>query len=558
MTPPAPKPTLAKKASSPAPREHPVSELMLRRGFLWPSCEPYGGFAGVYDYGPLGAPLKRNLEALWRAFYAREGFHEVETGLLAPEEVFRASGHLSHFSDAMAQCPKCSGAFRADHLKTPGKCPDCGSALEEPRPFLLMMETRVGTGRKAYLRPETAQGIYLCFKRLVKHGRDRLPVGAFQVGKSFRNEISPRQGPVRLREFTMGEAEIFVHPEGKARHPRFREVAGLRARMVPRDGKEAVMAFGDAVTRKVILHEFLAYHLARIQEFLISTGIPADKIRLRQHKKDELAHYALDCWDAEVQTAAYGWVELVGLADRSDFDLRQHSVHSGETLTHFVPHPAPVKKRKTVVKPKDPGQMGRRFKERFPLVLRSLEDLARTRPADLQKDPIRLRIGNDEVEVSRDAVQVSEAEVEETGIEVVPHVIEPSFGFDRLLYALLESAYAEDTLEDEVRKRLRLRPRVAPVLVAVFPLLGNHDGLVAMARDLHDRLVGAGFAADYDDSGTVGRRYRRYDEVGAPFCVTVDHRSLEDDTVTVRDRDTTEQVRVKSGELEKWLKARLG
>ncbi len=557
MAPAAPKPAPAKKVAAPA-GEHPVLELMLRRGFLWPSCEPYGGFSGVYDYGPLGAPLKRNLERLWREFYAREGFFEVETGLLAPEEVFRASGHLSHFSDAMAECPKCSGAFRADHLKTPGKCPDCGGPLEEPRPFLLMMETRVGTGRKAYLRPETAQGIYLCFKRLVKHGRDRLPVGAFQVGKSFRNEISPRQGPVRLREFTMGEVELFVHPEGKAKHPRFQEVAGLRARMVPADGKEVVLSFGDAVARKIILHETLAYHAARIQEFLISAGIPADRLRLRQHRRDELAHYALDCWDAEVRTEAYGWVELVGLADRSDFDLRQHSVHSGEALTFFVPHPAPVKKRRTVVKVKDPGSMGRRFKERFPLVQRALEDLARTRPAELKKDPVRLRIGNDEVEIPRESVQVAEAEVEEAGVEVTPHVIEPSFGFDRLLYALLESAYAEDTVEGEVRKRLRLRPRVAPVLVAVFPLLGNHDGLVARAQEIHQGLVGAGLAADYDDSGTVGRRYRRFDEAGTPFCVTVDHRSLEDGTVTVRDRDTTEQVRVGMDELEKWLRTRVG
>ncbi|MEM3086794.1 MAG: glycine--tRNA ligase [Halobacteria archaeon] len=558
MTPAPSKPAPAKKPSATPPGEHPVLELMLRRGFLWPSCEPYGGFAGVYDYGPLGAPLKRNLEQLWREFYAREGFHEVETGLLAPEEVFRASGHLSHFSDAMAECPKCRGAFRADHLKDPRKCPDCGGPLQEARPFLLMMETRVGTGRKAYLRPETAQGIYLCFKRLVKHGRDRLPVGAFQVGKSFRNEISPRQGPVRLREFTMGEVELFVHPGGKAKHPKFAEVAGLRARMVPGEGKETVMSFGDAVAKGIILHEFLAYHLARIQEFLISAGLPADRIRLRQHRKDELAHYALDCWDAEVETAAYGWIEVVGLADRSDFDLRQHSVHSGESLAFFVPHPKPVKKRMHVAKPKDPGAMGRQYKERFPLIERALEDLARTRPADLQKDPIRLRIGNDEVALPRASVQVAETEVEETGAEAVPHVIEPSFGFDRLLYALLESAYAEDTVEGEVRKRLRLRPRVAPLLVGVLPLLGNHDGLVAMARDLHARLAAAGLRADYDDSGTVGRRYRRYDEVGTPFCVTVDHRSLEDGTVTVRDRDTTEQLRVAAKDLEAWLRARVG
>lgn len=531
---------------------------MLRRGFLWPSCEPYGGFAGVYDYGPLGAPMKRNLERLWREFYAREGFYEVETGLLAPEEVFRASGHLGHFSDAMAECPKCGGAFRADHWKAPGRCPDCGSPLREPRPFLLMMETRVGTGRKAYLRPETAQGIYLCFKRLVKYGRDRLPVGAFQVGKSFRNEISPRQGPVRLREFTMGEVEIFVHPEGKASHPRFAEVAGLRARMVPADGKEVWMSFGEAVARKIILHEFLAYHLARVQEFLISVGIPADKLRVRQHKKDELAHYALDCWDTEVETAAYGWVEVVGLADRGDFDLRQHSLHSGEPLTHFVPHPAPVKRRKRVVRVKDPGAMGRRFRERFPLVLRALEDLARTRPAELDRDPVRLRIGSEEVEIRRDQVTVSEVEVEETGVEVVPHVIEPSFGFDRILYALLESAYAEDTVEGETRRRLRLRPRVAPVLVAVLPLLGNHEGLVARAEEIHRRLVAAGLPADYDDSGTVGRRYRRADEAGTPFAVTVDHRSLEDGTVTVRDRDTTEQARVPIDQLEGWLRQRSG
>lgn len=553
------KPTPVKKEEAPSVTgEHPVLELLRRRGFLWPACEPYGGFAGFYDYGPMGAPLKRNLENLWRAFYAREGLFEVETGLVEPGEVFRASGHLSHFSDAMAECPKCRNAFRADHLKDPGRCPDCGGPLEEPRPFLLMMETRVGTGRTAYLRPETAQGIFTVFKRLVKHGRDKLPVGAFQVGKSFRNEISPRQGPVRLREFTMGEVELFVHPEEKGAHPRFPEVGGLRARLVARDGKERTISFGDAVSMGLILHPTLAYHMARTQEFLISVGLPPEKLRFRQHRKDELAHYALDCWDAEVETEAYGWIELVGLADRSDFDLRQHQLHSGESFGVFVPHAKPVKKRRRVARFKDMGGAGKRFKDRLPLLLRALDDLARSRPADLGKDPVRLRIGSEDVAVERDLLDVREVEEEETGVEVVPHVIEPSYGFDRLLYALLESAYAEDVVEGEPRKRLRLLPRVAPVTVAVLPLLGNHEGLVARAQRLQQGLLRAGISAEFDDAGTIGRRYRRYDEVGTPWAVTVDHRSLEDGTVTVRDRDTTEQVRVPEAELTAWVKGRSG
>src|SRR3990172_4826101 len=342
-----------------------VLELARRRGFLWPSFEIYGGASGFYDYGPLGATLKNRVENIWRRFFViGEGYMEISSPNIGLEEVFIASGHVSHFVDPIVTCRKCKEAFRADHLlkekgiETDGmtyqvldegmrknrvKCPSCDGELSEINTFNLMFKTSIGaSARTGYLRPETAQNIFILFNRLYEFYRKKLPFGVSQIGRAYRNEISPRQGVVRLREFSQAEVEVFVDPRCKDRHERFREVADVRLKLV-QDGSEGVeLSAMDMVEKGVVAHQTLAYHLVRTYQYLIEVGIPKERVRFRQHKKTEMAHYACDCWDAEVRTERYGWVEVVGIADRTDFDLKSHMEKSGVDLSAFVRFPEPM------------------------------------------------------------------------------------------------------------------------------------------------------------------------------------------------------------------------
>ena len=502
-----------------------VAELARRRGFLWQAFEVYGGAAGFYDYGPLGALLKRRVEAAWREFYLREGFYEVETPTVAPRAVFEASGHLESFSDQAVVCRQCRNFFRVaerEEVRVGQRCPECGGELEDAGEFNLMFQTRIGVPRggggrgaggdekverrksEGYLRPETAQGIFLNFPRLLRFNRGKLPFGAFQIGKAYRNEISPRKSLIRLREFTMAEAEVFVDPAEKEKHPRFAAVKEKRLRLVPsaegegkgegkgeekgeekREGKggeegeggrggeekgeEKSVSVEEAVKSGVVANEFLGYHIARVEEFLVEgLGIPRERLKFRQHRRDEMAHYATDCWDAEFFSERYGWMEIVGVADRGDYDLSAHSLSGGGAGT--------------------------------------------------------------------------------------PNVIEPSYGIDRIVYALLESSFYEEQVGKEKRKVLRFKKEVAPVRAAVLPLLKREE-LKKKARAVFQELrAAAGMFVEYDESGSIGRRYRRQDEIGTPFCVTVDYETLEDDTVTVRERDTMKQVRVVVGEVKNVVK----
>lgn len=537
--------------------------LAKRRGFLWPSFEIYGGVAGLYDYGPLGAAMKANLEAYWRELYVLgEGFAEISGPILAPEEVFRASGHLDAFEDYLVECTQCGEAHRGDHLveglhpnpdsldaeelsallkQHAVRCPLCGGELGPVRAFNLMFETRLGagTGRRGYLRPETAQGIFVDFSLLLRYFRDQLPFGVVQIGRSMRNEISPRQGVLRLREFNMLEAELFLHPDHKE-WPKFASIAEERLTLVPAGGSPQETSVGEAVGKGIVLHETLGYFLWLTQQFLVDVGVDRRRLRFRQHAKSEMAHYATDTWDCEA-ALSMGWVELVGIADRGCYDVTAHISHSAADLTAFERFPEPRETVRVVVRPKY-GLLGPEFKERAKAVAEALSAL----PPDVAKDPkgVVVRINGEPVPVARQFYDLAEVRERAAGRKIVPHVVEPSYGVDRILYAILEHAY---TTEGE-RTWLRLPPRVAPILLGVFPLMPK-DGLDTEAQALHAALTKAGFSALFDATGSIGRRYARADEVGVPWCVTVDYTTLEDRTVTIRDRETTAQVRVASSQL---------
>jgi len=544
-----------------------LMEMLVRRGFLWQSFEIYGGMAGFIDYAPLGNNLRRKIENIWREFFViNERSVEIDTPLIGIEEVFIASGHATSFVDIAIECEKCGRVYRADHyikeklnleveasmnaikevLQTYDLKCECGGKFREPFYMNLMFSTKIGAGKgkSAYLRPETAQGIFVAFKRLATYFREKLPFGVAQIGRAFRNEISPRQGVIRLREFNQAELEFFVHPREK-KHPNFHEVANDELTLVDKFEKTHRISLAKAVEKGIIANEVLAYFIGKTRRFLLKIGIKDEKLRFRQHKDDERAHYASDCWDAEALTS-FGWIEIVGIADRGNYDLSRHSKFSGEDLSVFVPYPKPVviKKKKPVPKM---NVLGPVFKERAKKIAEALER------AEVSSDFIELEIDGERIRLSSEFFEVKEVEEEVTGERVIPHVIEPSFGLDRISYAVLEHCYDKDIVEGEERRVLRLKRWVAPIEVAVLPLL-SREPFTTKALEIFSMLKRNGFYADYDDSGSIGRRYRRYDEIGTPFCITVDHQTFEDGTVTIRDRDTTGQVRVLISDLSRILR----
>ncbi|NYT07462.1 MAG: glycine--tRNA ligase [Methanomicrobiales archaeon] len=542
-----------------------IMDLAKRRGFIWPTSECYGSVAGFIDYGPLGSMMKRNIENAWRRFYViREGYYEIECPTIGQEDIFIASGHVKGFSDKMCQCPSCREFLRADHIAEAHgvsgasvlgtedlarlicslPCPACDEVLGpvDVFNFNLMFQTAIGPGsqRKGYLRPETAQGMFTDFQRLLRFYRDKLPFGAVQIGKSFRNEISPRQGMIRLREFTQAEAEIFVHPEEKV-HPSFSRYEGYRVPLLSIAQQEknqppVTCTMGEAVGDGTVANQYVAYYLALTHELMVSIGVNPEKLRFRQHLPDERAHYAEDCWDAEIFSERFGWVETVGIADRTDYDLRAHERQSGERFSVFIPYETPRRESRIRVIP-DMGALGPRFRGNARAVA---EAICACVPGP---EGLTVTIDGEDVLITPDLYTVKEEIVEVPGTEVVPHVIEPSYGIDRMIYAVLEHSYHEEMVEGEARRVLRLPPGVAPVQVAVFPLM-NRDGLPEIALEIAAAVRGVGILAEYDDSGAIGRRYRRQDEVGTPFAITVDYDTRDDGTVTLRDRDSMCQVRV--------------
>ena len=564
-----------------------VMDLAKRRGYLWSSFEIYGGIAGFVDYAPLGTILKNNIIDTWRKHYIiNEEFYEIDSPTITPYEVLKASGHVDNFTDPMVECKECLESFRADHIieenidvDTEGKtleelseliknydirCPKCGGEFGDVKKYNLMFLTSIGPGgkRTGYMRPETAQGIFIQFRRLASFFRNKLPFGVAQIGKSYRNEISPRQGVIRLREFTQAEAEFFVHPKIK-NHKRFKDVENDIIPLLPADrqmdetlsSEEKVvnMTLKDAVEKGIIRHETIAYFVAITKRFLMDIGIDINRLRFRQHLPDEMAHYAIDCWDAEIYTDRFGWIECVGIADRTDYDLKAHMNHSGVDLRVFVEYDEP-KEIETYDIELNYKVVGKVFKKDMKLVENTLNNMDDSEIEKMvkelnEKGKYILTIEDKEFEILNDYLKINKTKKKISGEKVLPHVIEPSHGIDRITYCLLEHAYNEE----EDRTYLKLKPEVAPVKVGVFPLV-NKQGMPEIAMEIKDKLRKNGIIAEYDDSGAIGRRYMRMDEVGTPFCITVDGQTLEDGTITIRHRDTREQIRIKIDEVVDYIK----
>jgi glycyl-tRNA synthetase len=425
------------------PMSYPLMEKLValtrRRGFLFQSSEIYDGINAVYDYGPMGVELKRNVKNLWwqEMITSRENVLGMDTAILMHPKVWEASGHVVNFHDPMTECKKCKRRYRVDHLpENTDKCPECGGELAEPKQFNLMFKTKLGStdegSMDVYLRPETAQGIFVNFNNVVSSNRVKLPFGIGQLGKAFRNEITTGNFIFRTREFEQMEMEFFIRPEEGA--------------------------------------QWLEYWSQERLNWFKSLGITPEKLRLRPHGEDELAHYSTACYDVEYEFP-YGFSEIEGIADRGTYDLDQH------------------------------------------------------------------------IEYSKKKIQY--VDQENRGAKIVPAVIETSAGVDRTVLMLMTDAYWEDEANDRVV--MRFSPKVAPFKVAVFPLF-KKEGMPEVARNVYDDLR-KHVAAVYDDGGSIGKRYRRQDEIGTPFCLTIDHESLEDNSVTLRDRDSLEQTRVPISEI---------
>lgn len=543
-----------------------VNELMSickRRGFIWPSFELYGGVAGMYDYGPTGFSLRNNIVEVWRDIYkGREGFVEIDSETVNPREVFKASGHVDEFADLITYCTKCQAPFRADHLVkdfydnadvlTPKQledafvehkivCPECGGKLGPVEEFNLMFKTTIGPGsaRIGYLRPETAQGIFVNYLNLYRYNREKLPLGVIQTGRGYRNEIAPRQGMIRMREFNMMEVELFVDPEDKdwVRYP---EIENESITLVPNTTCEpAVMTIKEAVDNGIIANKVLAYFVNTTKNFLIRLGIDPARLRFRQHLKDEMAHYAADCWDAEV-LLSYGWTEITGIADRGCWDLSRHAQFSGTDLTHFKKFDEPREMEIDKIKAKHKA-LGPKFKGKAKDIAAAMESMS---PSDIKDGKLTLSIDGEEIVLTDEFFEVSKVKEKVSGERVIPHVIEPSHGLDRIFYSLLEHAYCYD--EEKGYAVLRLKPEVAPIKVGVFPLM-EKDGLDDVAKEIYQKVHSHRVEAYYDGAGTIGKRYARMDEIGTPWCITVDYEYFEDGdkgTVTIRDRDSSQQKRI--------------
>lgn len=554
-------------------------ELAKRRGFFSQTAEAYGGVAGFYTFGPEGAELKRNIEDLWRErFNTKEGHREIEAPTVMPEPVFEASGHLDGFDDMIIECPECQNSIRADHLvednteveeaesfsterveqiirKNELVCPSCGNELSgiEVTDFNLMFETNIGPGSSnpGYLRPETAQGIFTEFPRFKEYMRNQLPFGITQIGKAYRNEISPRKSIIRVREFTQAELEHFIDPTED--EPRLGKVEDVDLVLYPieeqqkDDGEYLELTVKEAAEEDIIANDWIAYYLGVAKKWYKRIGIDMERFRFRQHLPGERAHYSVDCWDAEAEVDG-DWIEITGFSHRGSYDLKKHQKHSGESYEVFKEYDEPKTEKVAKIDP-DMSWLGPTYGDHASAIMDELETLVEKEPEIFEREEeLRIQIRDNTFNVPVDKLNFQIVEEEKTGERILPEIVEPSFGIDRILYSVLDHAYKEDEVDGEDRKVLQLEPEVAPMEVAVFPLM-DKDGMGDKAREVADKLREAGLSVKYDDSGNIGRRYRRQDEIGTPFCVTVDHETLEEGTVTVRERDSTEQERVNLSEL---------
>ncbi len=471
-----------------------------RKGFIYPNSEIYGGLSGFFDYGPYGVELKNNIKAAWwrHNVHKRSDIAGIDGSIITNPKVWEASGHVSNFTDIILECSKCQNKIRGDHfledklklrvesmkledineaIKSNNlKCPKCGSFFKDAKPFNLMFRTSVGpsSDSEAYLRPETAQVIFADFKLVHENARLKLPFGIAQMGKAFRNEISPRDFMFRAREFEQMEIEYFINPEkqGCPFIEQFHdyELNILTADMQQKNEKPKKMKIKSALKDKV-LGEWHAYWLCYHHKWFVDLGAKGDNFRIRQHLPEEKSHYALDTWDLEYNFP-FGWKELEGVANRTDFDLQQHMKASKTDLSYFD---------------------------------------------------------------------------QETSRKIVPHVVcEPSLGVERAFLVFMFDAYEYDERRENIV--LHFNPKLAPIKAAIFPLVGNKAEVSGKAKEVYNGLKEY-YNVFYDESGSIGRRYARQDELGTPYCITIDFDSLEKNDVTIRDRDSTGQKRIPIAEL---------
>merc|ERR1719495_2499207 len=554
-----------------------MEDTLKRRFFYDQSFAIYGGVTGQFDFGPMGCAMKSNLIQAWRShFVLEEQMLEVDCTVLTPETVLDASGHVARFADLMVKDTVNGECFRLDHLikaalekvcadkktsaETKAECEDIvikldgmtkdemaavlkkfdikspltNNPLTEPIEFNLMFQTHIGPSGavRGFLRPETAQGIFVNFKRLLEFNQGKLPFAAAQIGNAFRNEISPRSGLIRVREFTMAEIEHFCDPDNKD-HPKFSKVADtmmtLYSACNQMDGQPAQQfKIGDVVKKGIVANETLGYFMARIQLFLVHMGVDPNRLRFRQHMSNEMAHYACDCWDAEMLTS-YGWIECVGCADRSAFDLSQHTKATGVKLCAEKRLPAPVTKDVTEIVP-NKGPLGKAFKKEAKAVIDmlaklSVDDIEKIE-SDLKNGEAKLSMETSEVKLTPDMLAIKRFEKTEHVEEIIPSVIEPSFGIGRVMYAIFEHNFRVRE-GDEQRTYFSLPPVIAPLKCAILPLSNNPD-FGPLVAEISSSLTECDVSHKIDDStGSIGKRYSRTDEVAVPFGITVDFDSLQ-------------------------------
>ena len=576
-------------------------QLMLRKMYIVPSFEIHNGPAGLFDLGPPACALKVNMLALWRKhFVTAENMLEIECTNLTPSNVLETSGHVERFTDFMTKDEVTGECFRADVLLEQGideflaANPQLSSAekdehliiqrqadglsveelwkmlnkynvrspsnkengLTMPYPFNLMFKTTIGPDGKSvgFLRPETAQGLFVNFKRLYEYNQTKMPFSAAQIGLGFRNEIAPRGGLLRVREFCMAEIEHFVHPDQKA-HPKFANVASKELVLFPSDaqlstGRTITISIGEAVSKGIVENETLGYFMARTMIWLEKIGCDPTRMRFRQHLKTEMAHYSKDCWDVEIEMSN-GWVECVGIADRACYDLECHGTKTNTPMVASQLLKEPIKVEKLIAEPQK-KKLGPKFGKDAKSIITALETMEE-RDIEAVKACMnadgKATVGEFELTADMIVFKVEKKNVVE--IKYTPHVIEPSFGMGRILNAVLEHSFTQRN-GDENRCVMNFKPCVAPIKLGIFRLVSSPLLDIVVARIYANMTESqATIVCRVDSSaGTVGRRYARADELGIPFGVTVDFTSLQDDTVTLRDRNTMAQVRIPIKELK--------
>ena len=489
-----------------------LMQFVYDKGFVYgPSPEIYNGVSGFYDFGPLGKLLKNNIESSIKNLFNRFQFYDVECPIVVPKDVWVASGHLGGFSDPLVKCSKCSAIWRVDSIieeqfdvdaenlsiKEMSKfleennviCPSCKSKLgSDVKQHNLMLKTNVGIDIEMYNRPETATTTYLPFLNYLRFFRDKLPFGVYQIGNAYRNEISPRQHLLRGREFTQAEAQLFLFKDQKDNFPRFNEVKDLSLPFWTADAQKqdravVELSLGEAIEKGVLKNKAYAWTLGIVYKLFLELGFPKDRLRFNQHLPEKLAFYADDAWDLELKFNSFNWIEVCGCHDRTDYDLKTHSKHSGKEL------------------------------------------VARN-PTNNEKE--------------------------------TPHILEIAIGPNRLLLGVLDIFYNKND-ETVGKTKLMIPKKLAPIKAAIFPLM-KKEPLQNVANEIFNDLI-SDFVVQIDESGSIGKRYLRQDSIGTPFCITVDFETLEEgdnkDTVTIRLRDSEEQIRIKIAELRNWIHSNL-